>query len=332
MSKNTRCLTIVLSALLLFFVVLTSQGLAQIASGGFFKTMKPTKFHRIYEPSGVQYLPDGRVIVIEDQSHTAIDILSFAADGTISEEIDLNTIFELKKKFFPNDLEGVAVNNEGVIYAITSHSLTKKGKQKRNRQQLIRLTIDENNSFEKKAYGKLLSYFLQLKLPDEGFIERDELNIEALSFDRQQKRLLIGFRSPLIQSKAVITVLKNPAEIFSENASPIFESELILLDLQGEGIRSLVYDFNLNYYLVLSRSKGKKSKRRSSLWLWDGEPNHKPQRMAIPQLAKLKNPEGIAPVRIAGKNKLLIVSDDGKAKKRKPAHYMFIDYNQLTVQ
>lgn len=72
----------------------------------------------------------------------------------------------------------------------------------------------------------------KLKPEDEG-----GLNIEGLAAT-PEGGLLIGFRNPQPQGRAVIVPLRNPREVIDGGAKPAF-GELIQLDLGGRGIRSL---------------------------------------------------------------------------------------------
>jgi len=47
-------------------------------------------------------------------------------------------------------------------------------------------------------------------------------------------------------------------------------------------------------------------------------------------MINLKNVESIAPVSVNGESRLLLLSDDGKAKKNKGAHYLLLEYDQLS--
>ncbi len=49
----------------------------------------------------------------------------------------------------------------------------------------------------------------------------------------------------------------------------------------------------------------------------------------LPAIVELKNVEGMTPVKIDGKNFLMLISGDGNKKQKKPAHYMLLQYNQL---
>jgi hypothetical protein len=161
-------------------------------------------------------------------------------------------------------------------------------------------------------------------------INFDEINIEAFNFDKEQGKLLIGFREPLIDGKSMLVTLENPVGIFERNEEAKFSSEVILLDLDGGGIRSLDYDTHLKGYLMSNEVKGKNGKLKSQLWFWKGNPDQMPERIDLPEMISLKNVESIAPVTVNGEQRLLLLSDDGKFKKKKGAHYMLLEYDELS--
>jgi len=63
------------------------------------------------------------------------------------------------------------------------------------------------------------------------------LNIEGLAAT-PEGGLLIGFRNPQPQGRALIVPLRNPRELIDSGARPVF-GDLIRLDLGGRGVRSL---------------------------------------------------------------------------------------------
>jgi len=298
---------------------------------------KFSKFGLIYEPSGVQQLPDGRLIVVEDESDQPLDVISLQPDDRVSEQaLYRNSLFSL---ISPNralgtleDLEAVAVDGQSRIYVITSHSRKKNGKRPDKREQLMRFTLDgekavdiqvlrdlHKNIFQKYKYLEHTSRTSNVE-DDGGF------NIEGLSFDVTKQKLLIGLRSPLAGDNAIIIVLENPLVVFDHNETPRISDTLIELDLGGGGIRALSYDQHLGGYLILSRKQGKKFK----LWLWSGDTDESPQRLQVPDVKNLRHAEGITPVRLQdGQTGILIVSDDGDVVKGKPGHYLFLRYEQL---
>ena len=66
--------------------------------------------------------------------------------------------------------------------------------------------------------------------------EPDGLNIESLCADGES--LLIGFRNPVPEGKALLVPLKNPAAVTDSGASPML-GDPDRLDLRGLGIRDM---------------------------------------------------------------------------------------------
>ncbi|VAW46117.1 hypothetical protein MNBD_GAMMA04-1167 [hydrothermal vent metagenome] len=293
------------------------------------------------EPSGVTQLIDGRILVVEDEKKNPIRLLTRERDGSFSVtplqtsssrysdpsgDSDLGTLA---------DLEAVATDNNGFVYAITSHSLTRKGKQSVAREKLVRFKVKDDSVSDVGVVLDLKSAIIQLDkaLKKASHVkdvkEGNGLSIEGLSFDSKKQTLLIGLRTPIIDKKAVILVLKNPKAIFEKGALPKFKKKPIYLDLDKGGIRSITFDATLDGYLILSshEKKGKKFK----LWFWDGDKKQSPRRIRLHGKLDLSNAEGITPVLIGGEKKLMFVFDVGSATKRNKGCYAFLPYEQLKV-
>ena len=296
-----------------------------------------SNFEDIYEPSAAQQLLDGRVLIVEDEPLHALSIVEFGSDGNISENplLDGFLLKSFNRKL--NDLEGLTMDSEGFIYAITSHSRNEKGKRKKSREQLLRFKIEGNEISDVAVYTKLVDHLVNAGVLDNilsssgNTVNLNEINIEALSFNKEKNKLMLGFRAPLINGKSMLVVINNPSAIFERNDPAQFDSNTILLDLQGGGIRSLDYAPQLEGYLMVNEIKNNNGKKKSQLWFWKGETEKDPQPIDLPQMINLKNVEALAPVTINGEPKLFLLSDDGKYKKKKTAHYMLLEYDQLSV-
>ena len=106
-----------------------------------------------------------------------------------------------------NDLEAIAIGPDGYIYASTSHKRNKKGKRKPEREQLIRFRIDGNKIIDTGIVTNLIDAIetsgILGKVNKQGKGGLYNINIEALSFDRQG-RLMIGLRNPNVGDKSTI--------------------------------------------------------------------------------------------------------------------------------
>ena len=293
------------------------------------------KFNQIYEPSGVQQLADGRLLVIEDEPEHPLHILQANAKGELTENKSLNILLRIAFSKKLDDLEAVTMGPDGYIYATTSHKRDKKGIRKAEREQLIRFKIDGNKIIDTGIVTNLVDAIkvsgILGKVNKQGKGGLYNINIEALSFD-QQNRLMICLRNPHLADQSIILLLENPVEIFTKNAMPIIAKSPLLLDLQGGGIRAISYDPKLKGYLLTNeiRTLGNNNIKHSQISFWDGHPNHKPNPINLPSVINMNNVEGISPITIGGESKILLISDNGNLKKNRPANYLLLDYHQLT--
>lgn len=296
------------------------------------------KFSGIYEPSAAQQLLDGSLLVLEDESARALNIVNLNNDGSTLEndQQDKRLVKSFKREI--SDLEGVAIDNTGSVYGTTSFSLTKKGKRNPAREQLLRFKIEDGQLMSGGAYmdfGNLLrttNIFENLHRDNGGrAVSLDDMNIEALSFDADKRQLLFGFREPLIDGKSMVVRMNNPQQVFDTGEQPQLSEDISLLDLNGGGIRSLSYDTHLGAYLIANEVKDASGKWQPQLWLWDGDSDQRPQLLDIAAIKKMKNIEAITSVTIDGVAKIMLLSDDGNRNKKRPAHYLILDYDQIVT-
>ncbi len=304
---------------------------------------EPASFSRfplssgIYEPSGVHQLRDGRVLVVEDEVSQPFTLLTFGSGGVVaSSRLTPAEMFDKKGPFREfrklDDLEGVAVDEAGLVYAITSHSVTEGGNVGRNRGKLVRFAISGDKIIDPVVVSGLESALAaQFPLLRQAVAER-RLNIESLSLNETQDKLMLGFRAPLDgDGKALIAVLEDLDKLFSERPEFHFVSKLIHLNLNGNAIRGMSYDSRLRGYLVVAGSSTKGSGRQNRVWFWSGEPDAAPRPVVVDGRYGMANAEGIASVRVGGESRILIVSDDGDRKTSRNAGFLLVDYHQLRL-
>ncbi|TRW94811.1 hypothetical protein FNJ84_18275 [Paracoccus sp. M683] len=299
------------------------------------RSMGIGEFEAIYEPSAVQQLPDGRILVVEDEPDRAISLLTFAEDGSLTE--DHGSGLKIMRGFGRqlDDLEGLSIDDSDRIYATTSHSLTNKGVSKPDREQLMRFRISGGNIGEIQTYTGLRDALInsavirdELAAQSGATADFKDLNIEGLAHVAEKNQLYVGLRSPLAGDQSVIVVIENPDALFDRGAEPRFGPP-ILLPLQGGGIRALSFDPILRSFLIVNEIEGYEGNRYSQLWSWSGEPAAEPEPIALPDIINLNNVESIDSIVVDGQPRLLIMSDEGSEKKNEPARYMMLDYEQL---
>jgi hypothetical protein len=297
-------------------------------------TSRILKFDKIYEPSGIQQLADGRLVIIEDEPAHPIHIMNINNKAEMTENKTLGVLLRIAFGRKLDDLEALTKGPDGYLYAATSHKRNKKGKRKADRELLIRFKIEANKIVDtgivSGLYDAIKTSGVLGAVDKQGMGGLYNLNIEALSFDRKN-RLMLGLRNPLINGKSIILIVNNPAAMFAGKQAPVIVKKPILLDLKGGGIRAMSYDNRFKGYLLTNEIYVNDSNnvKYSQISFWDGNPGHKAKPFKLPELSNTNNVEGISPVLINGDPQLMLVSDNGSKKHKRPANYLFLDYDQL---
>ena len=291
----------------------------------------------VYEPSGIQQLADGRFLVVEDEEKHALGLLHISG-GQVSHEA-LNAPFWswLHGDFWKlDDLEGVTADRAGNIYAITSHSRDSNGDERKSRERLVRFRIEGDRVVDPRVVGSLkrdlIAAYPELaaaagirQVKSEG-----GLNIEALAMSGDQSRLLIGFRSPLVDGRAIIASIENPGAIFNGDQRPRIGSTLTTLDLGGNGIRGMSWVPFLAGHLVIAGPVAREQVE-FQLWFWRGGNDDRPRRISVAGLPGFEHAEGVSPAVIDGRQCIIIVSDDGSREEGRFAHFLILQPDQLRI-
>lgn len=290
-----------------------------------------------YEPSGITQLADGRLLVVEDEKKHALSVLSLRHGDIKRTELDQPFWSWGQGDFWKlDDLEGVTTDHLGFIYAITSHSRDDQGEERDARERLVRFRLDGDQVKEPKVVDHLkraltaahpvlaaAAEIRQVKL-DGG------LNIEGLAISADQRRLLVGFRSPLLDGRAIIAGIENLSAIFDDDALPQIASPLITVDLGGKGLRGLSYVPFLEGYLLIAGPIARE-KVDFELWFWNGDADSAPRRVTVPGVAGFRHAEGVAPAIIDGQPRLIIVSDEGDRQDDRFARYLLVSPEELRI-
>lgn len=289
----------------------------------------------IYEPSAILQLPDGRFLVVEDEKDHPLSLVTLGADGTVKTAALTAGLLQIFSSFWKlDDLEGLAADRAGFVYAITSHSRDEDGDEKNSREKLVRFRVEGDRVVDPKVVDGL-KRALATRHPVLAAAARvgdvkagGGLNIEGLEVSADQQRLLIGFRSPLRDGRALIASVENPAAIFDSDEAPQIAPRLEELDLGGHGIRGLSYVPALGEYLVIG---GPTSREPAAfdLWRWSGEPGAPARRVTVPGLQGFEKAEGVSAAHVGGVERIMVVSDDGDREAGRYAGYLLLDPAQL---
>jgi hypothetical protein len=286
-----------------------------------FTSGKELQHHGICDASGAVALDDNRFIVANDEDNH-LKVYSANESGAPLQIIDINDYFPNNPKKKEVDIEAAAKLN-GLNYWITSHGRNKDGERKPLRHQFFankindfcKLTLEkEGNSYTQLVFKdmfldeRLKKYKLE-KAEELAAKEEGGLNIEGLTATPNGD-LLIGFRNPIPEGKALILPLTNPLELIQKEEKEVKASfgEPIELDLGGLGIRSIEYWQAYQVYLIIAGAYDGSDK--FALYWWSGNCPNTIEKIEAINLPSDFRPEAVLfyPNR---KNQLQILSDDG---------------------
>lgn len=255
--------------------------------------------------------------VVADDEDNVLRVYETAAGGKPLAHLELGAFFTNNPKNKEVDIEGVA-ELEGVTYWITSHGRNKNGKQRPERHQFFATRWGEGEPFQLQQVGQAYTQLvLRDMLQDERLAKYNlttaeqlppkaegGLNIEGLTAT-PDGRLLIGFRNPIPEGKALLVPLLNPAELVNNPEAQAFLGDPIELNLGGLGIRSVEYWASQGVYLIVAGAYD--GVGAFVLYQWDGMGEPQPLEIELPAGF---NPEGMLfyPGRESG---FQLLSDDG---------------------
>jgi Protein of unknown function (DUF3616) len=272
------------------------------------------------DASGAVALFDTNYVVIANDEDNILRVYDSQISGHPVASIDIVSYFKNNPKNREVDIEAATLLN-GTIYWIGSHGRNKKAKERPERRNFFANKITINGqSFSAQQVGQSYSNLLEDMLADrklekyqlakaEPLAPKQEggLNIEGLCTTPEQQ-LLIGFRNPIREGKALLVPLKNPTDLIEkEDSSAIFGSP-IDLDLGGLGIRSIEYWESQQLYLIAAGSYTSSDEFR--FYQWSGNPDENPQVIEVINLPAGLNPEAIVTYPTKD-DKIQIFSDDG---------------------
>jgi len=228
------------------------------------------------------------------------------------------------------DIEGAARIGSR-LYWISSHGRNSSGKRREERLRLF-ATDAEDGLLQPAgaAYTRLLDDLLaaptlqHLKLDQAAQLAPEApggLNIEGLAAT-PEGGLLIGFRNPIPNGRALVVPLLNPAEVVEHGRTAQF-GEPVLLPLRNRGVRS-IERIGGAYWIVAGPTADRGS---FSLYRWSGRAGDAPQLQDSAAFTGLQ-PEAL--FAWPGSGELQFLSDDGgldvagtPCKKLPPARQAF---------
>jgi uncharacterized protein DUF3616 len=264
----------------------------------------------VFEASDVISVPgtDG-VLFVDDNRPDEVFWMRLDQEGN-----QVGEIKPIKIGVSVEDPEGITFDGSW-FYVVGSQSETKVEET----NAIVRFTFDPEAQSVKdvESVGGLYQFLAdmvpELKECAGKKGKKGTINIEGLSWDPVQGRLLLGLRDPEISEQALVVPLRlrDPNARLSLENLTLAQPNAIRLALGGGTIRSIAYDGSLNVFQIISGAPESKKKTEFGLWEWDGQTS---PREKVALNSKLK-PEGVTRVSIGGNDFIFIVCDSGEYLK-----------------
>lgn len=276
--------------------------------------IQPASYSGMCDASAAVAVGTNRFLVANDEDNV-LRLYRRDAPGAPVKSFDLDSFLEITGKSREADLEAAAPMGDRV-YWIGSHGRNKDGKNRPNRCRLFATTLKvAGDEVSVSPVGKPCKTLLEdltacpqlaefhlaaaATLPPKS---AGALNIEGLAAT-PEGHLLIGFRNPIPQGKALLIPLLNPDEVIA--GRPARFGAALRLDLGGRGIRDIVRQ-GAGYLIIAGPIDGGSD---FQFYRWAGG-------SALPEPVRVKhfqeyNPEAIVIYPPSAGNEIQILSDDG---------------------
>lgn len=312
------------------------------------------KYLEMCDASAAVAVDDGHFLAAGDEDET---LRLYRNTGKAEAPV---TTFDFAEKLRDNpdretDIEGAArIGNR--TFWITSHGRNGKGKRRPNRYRLFATDLNVTANGMKLTWlgrydrlvGDLLDETAWQGPPAEttkAVIEklrsatrltkkrvkklapkRRGMNIEGLAATPSGTGLLIGFRNPVPDGKALVVFLANPQELVANPNTKARFVGLAELDLGGLGIRSIDYAAAVRGYLILAGPSGDGGPFK--VYKWTGRRAAAPVELHTLKTQKGRNPEALVIYRDSPRVQVLMdegsfVFDGTRCKDRRTGRQRF---------
>lgn len=279
---------------------------------------------------------DKDMFIAADDENNVLRVYKTSKGGLPFLSYDMTEFLDIEPEHPETDIEGATMIGPR-IYWITSHGRNKDGKMRPNRYRFFATTVKvENGNVKITPVGTPCKTLIQslLKAKNMRHLRLDRvtrfnateltkkerkklapkeegLNIEGLCTSADGRTIYIGFRNPrpfdrvTSHTKALVVPLNNPKQVIEDCEAPIF-GQPILLDLRGQGIRSMEYSHFHKAYFIIAGSFDESPK--FALYRWSGKKETPP--VLVRELSQSNfSPEAL--VTFKDSDKLFMLSDDG---------------------
>lgn len=209
------------------------------------------------------------------------------------------------------DLEGITTDGE-YFYVVGSQSKSKGA----DLAGLARFKFDAaNQRVQGTEAAAGLKKFLADNVAELRGLENTKyndggINVEGIAWDPQNKRLLLGLRSPVVEGHALVVPLKlrDPKAAFSFDNLEVEGRKAIRLSLGGAGIRSIEFDESRKAFFMITGAGPNSEKMDFKIWEWSGN-GVVPTPREMETFDRRLKPEGITRFANGGRDFIFIVFD-----------------------
>ncbi len=279
-----------------------------------YKLVQPEKYQGMCDASGAVPITTNVFAVANDEDNV-LRLYRSDRPGHPIKEFDVNSFLQVRGRSLEADLEGAARIGDRVFW-IGSHGRNRAGKERQNRDRFFATDIRiKGDDIELAPVGEPYERLLDDLLEDPRLAqfhlgeashnapkEWEALNIEGLS-TTPEGHLLIGFRNPIPDGKALIVPMLNPNEVIQGRRARL--GAPLQLDLDGLGIRDMAW-FAGTYLIIAGPYDGGRDFR---LYRWSGT-EAPAERIRVKHLNDY-HPEAILIYPEKGLQTVQILSDDG---------------------
>lgn len=301
------------------------------------------KYLEACDASAATWIAGTSFFVTASDEDYLLRIYDSRAPGAPIDRIDVTDFLDPSDRSKEPDIEGCAqVGNR--MYWIGSHGRDKAADEQESRQRLFATEITIVSGRPRlrpigTPYRRLLRDLAEapelatFRLADAAALSPEAvggLNIEGLA-GTPEGHLLVGFRNPIPQGRALIARIQNPAEVIA-GGHRAEVTRGALLDLGGRGLRALEATASGDYYILAGSAD---DERNFAIFRWDGQSDTPSLLHDDPTLHAL-NPEELLTFEVGGSPALMLFSDDGDApagnKKCKKADVAVRSFRVATLQ
>jgi hypothetical protein len=260
-----------------------------------------------FEASGVAHIPGSNsLLFVDDGRAREIFLMQLTARGD-----QAGTAIGVPLGADVTDLEGIT--SDGRHFYVVGSQSKKSGLEG---DGLVRFAFDLSGRRTVEVEriqglkGWLADNVAELR-GTESRVGDEVLNIEAIAWDPDRQRLLLGLRAPVVEGQALVVPIKlaDPSAPFARE-NLLVDGATIRLNLGGAGIRSLDYDSESKTFRVITGSGVNDENQHFRVVEWDGVAGVSSREIAS-HSPGLK-PEGITRAELDGRPVSVIVFDTGR--------------------